>query len=194
MAWNDVQDERQAEKLNILNSSELTETIDGVDWYTYTNNSYGYQISYPENVLFERSSEMEGLLEQTEAAKKDAMIFIKDAPNEFMHTTSAVVSPDFKAFNIDELRTFYTEESIKEHMKNNKRLNRNLKPEDFTITETTYDGRQAIEVIHPIGYTIMTYNDKGTFMGVSALKYDGATTTEKDRNTKKIMETFKVLD
>jgi len=68
MAWNDVQDERQAEKLNILNSSELTETIDGVDWYTYTNNSYGYQISYPENVLFERSSEMG----QTEAAKKDA--------------------------------------------------------------------------------------------------------------------------
>jgi len=103
-----------------------------------------------------------------------------------------MATTDHKASTVEELTSFFLDMLVPGLIKN--RSIPNLTVEDFVITETTYDGYPAIQVIDPLGYRIWMHNDKGTIMGIVALRYNGATTTEKDRNTKKIMETFKVLD
>jgi len=187
-AWDTAKIERQREA-----QTEVTyrDTVDGVDWYTYTNRIYGYAISYPEGVTFRRSSEMKDLVPQTESIKTDAVIMMTDKKNDTIYTISAGAGPEYVAQNHTELRAYF-ESNLLPVIQNG--YDGELTFDNLIVTDTTYQNRPAIIVQSPIAYRIVTSNSDGMIMTVSGNRYDGSTTTPKHRLTREIMETFRVLD
>ncbi len=102
---------------------------------------------------------------------------------------------DYIANNIDELREGYEKVAIPQLINGQAKEGLNLKESDFTINEIVFNGRPAIEVLSPLSYRVLMFDSKGNVFHIGVANgYTGATTTSKDRNTRAIMETFRVLD
>ena len=165
------------------------------EWITYTNTNYGYQISYPPEMEFVRSSE----LAQIPAPKgeEDQIVLLADPTHDRIHNIVAGFSIEFTASSTAEMRKKYEEIVIPKLItgKTATRLGLTLTPADFKITEITFNGRPAIEVVSQLDYKIVILNTKGNVLNVLAGQgYTGATTTPKEQLTREIMETFRVLD
>ena len=167
------------------------DTVDGVDWYTYTNEIYGYAISFPKYVLLERSSEMSPLVPQTKAAQQDSLIFLSEKDDDRIFTISAGAAPDFEAQTHDDLNSFF-ETNLLPRVREESDID--ITADNLQIVRMSYQGLPAIEIKSPIGYRIITSNSDGMIMTVSGNRYTGATTTPKERLTREIMETFRVLE
>ena len=187
-AWDTAKIERQREA-----QTEVTyrDTVDGVDWYTYTNRIYGYEISYPEGVDLQRTSETTTLLEQTKAAQQDVLVFLTEKENDSIFTISAGTMPNFSSTNHKELRYFFDENLLPIIAE---RSPTPITDENLIISDTTFQNRPSITVQSPLGYRLVTSNTEGMIMTVSGNRYTGATTTPKEQLTREIMETFRVLD
>lgn len=168
------------------------------EWVKYANPNYGYEISYPKSDEFITSMRFE----HTEAQRnrKDQSFFIH-SKSIYMITAGAPVI-GYTATNTKQLKDLYVKHTIPRSIDDiNRSAESEVKPnvvaDDFVINEITHNGRPAIEVFGPpdfSGYGIYTFNNSGKIFSVTALYYSGGTTTLKDRNTRAIMETFRVLD
>lgn len=164
------------------------------EWITYTNINYGYQISYPPELKFTRSSELAA--RPAPAGKEDQLILIKDLQNERLYTIAAGSFEEFTAISSAEMKRKYEEIVVPQLINGSaaKQSGLTLTPADFKITEITFAGRPAIEVVSPLGFTIEVLNSNGNTFDITARDYTGATTTTKEQLTREIMETFRVLD
>jgi hypothetical protein len=189
-AWDTAKTERQREA-----QTDVTyrDTVDGVDWYTYTNRIYGYAISYPGNVTLLRSSEL-NTFDSVPGHENDVIVSLKDAKNDSIYTIGIGVNLNVTANNIEELRTFYNDMAIPQMITDNLAIGRELQVSDFIVRETVLNSRPVLEVIHPYRYSVTSYNESGIVFILSGSGYTGATTTPKEQLTREIMETFRVLD
>jgi len=164
------------------------------EWITYTNTNYGYEISYPESVEFVKLSEINHI--KASGGKGDQVVFIGDSTiNKSIYTVSAG-APEigYIATNTNQLKDLYIKHTIPEFVNGEIGSRIQITADDFSVNEILFNDRPAVEVISPIGYSIQVFNKNGDVMNVTGSDYTGATTTSKDRNTRAIMETFRVLD
>jgi len=191
--YNAIQDEKLTKELKTVNTVEYRDTVDGVDWYIYRNGYYGYEISYPEGVELTRSS-TDDAYSNIPDNKKDPLVVLNIDDKYQAHTIGAGANTNFTANSQDELYKFYDLIGINDLIKHARLTNHKLTRDDFVIKKITFQGREAVAITSPVAYRITTFNSEGKIFFVNALKYNGSLETEKDRNTRAIMETFRVLD
>jgi hypothetical protein len=165
------------------------------DWITYTNTNHGYQISYPPELKFTRSSELAA--RPAPEGEEDQLVLIADPVDNRIHNIVAGSSIEFTASSTAEMRKKYEEIVIPKLItgKTATGLGLTLTPADFKITEIIFNGRPAIEAVSQLGYKIVTLNTKGeVFIVLASQNYTGGTTTPKEQLTREIMETFRVLE
>ena len=192
-AYEEVRLERLGEISKTVNTVEYTGTVDDTDWYTFTNAIYGYKISYPEEVKLSRSSIVDINLNLPNQ-EKDIVVILK-AQNQYQsHTISAGTNTNFTAKTQDELYKFYDLIGINDLIKHGRLTNHKLTRDDYTMKKITFQGREAVAITSPVAYRVIMFNSNGEVFFVDALRYNNSLETEKDRNTRAIMETFRVLD
>lgn len=163
------------------------------EWITYTNKNYGYEISYPDNVEFVKSSE----LGRPAAApgKENQLVFLFSEDDEHFHRLLAGVIIEYEATNLNELEEKYREFTIPSLMRSKVGFAAKATASDFYISTTTLNGMKTLVVNSPISYDFVNFNKEGQVFNVRAQgDFDGSTSTPKDRLTREIMETFKILD
>jgi len=165
------------------------------EWVTYTNTNLGYQISYPPDMTFIRSSELNPLSSPRE--REDQVVLIGDPEYNRIYNIVAGAVYEYTASSSAELKLKYEEIVVPQIINGSaaKQLGLTLTQADFKITEIIFNGRPAIQVIAPYDYWIVMFNSSNEVFNVLASQnYTGATTTPKEQLTREIMETFRVLD
>lgn len=171
---------------------EAVEVIDRSDWITYTNTNYGYEISYPPTVEFVRSSETN--LQPAEASRQDQIVFIGDRYAESIYIIVAGANVEYTATSSSDLKGKFSNITMQNEVSSELGELYSLSSDDYHISETVLNGQPAIEVQSPANYTLMSINDSNQVFSVVVGNFSNSTSTPKDRLTREIIETFRVLD
>ena len=171
---------------------QFYKTEDGINWNTYLNSRYLFEISYPETVLvFGRPDNLteEG---QIMVTNTDDRISLGSA-SDLVHRIVVGVFNTNADNTLEIARSQYINFAIPAQIEQMKQQGIDLDVSDFVIQEIEFKGKQSLEIKSPLVYEILTVNSAGNVVGIRAREYDGGETTEKDRLTKEIINTFAIF-
>lgn len=173
---------------------EAVEAIDRSDWITYTNTNYGYEISYPSTVEFTKSSET--VLAPNEIpGRKDQLVFLGDSfENSVYNISAGAALKDYTATSSELLLKHFKETTMPSQIRGRLGEKYSLSTSDYKFKEILHNDSPTIEVQTPAGYRIEKANSNGDIFIVTASDYSGETTTPKDRLTREIIDTFRVIE
>ena len=166
------------------------DTVDGVDWYTYTNEIYGYAISFPEDVELYRSSEREDIsfLPGTE---KDVIVTLK---SDTSYPLNAGANPNVSANSVANLRRFFINNVIPSHIRSGSSAGDDYRNKNYDLEEVEFKNRPALQVSSPTSEKIYTFNETGRIFFISSYNSEPLKEGPTQDRTQEIVETFTVLD
>ena len=170
-------------------------------WETYANETYGYQISYPSDIVKINTAANTLDRELTELQKTDPFVVLMDKNKDVDKISTIVISAVFesegeiiKVGTVDELKTFYQEKIIPQFFGEAGDGLQALSEADFVFQEIEFAGKRAFIVKSPIETSILFVNSKNDGMALvfPEIDHSESESPDKSKNTESVLNTFKL--
>jgi hypothetical protein len=169
-------------------------TLDGVDWHTYTNYTYGYAISYPETMKLNRSSSPFTNISNVANNKLDPVIALGAIGDTKAFTIGAGVERGSQFTDVESMYNYFIEQGLNNMLQLHSRNNRDLNYSDYEARLVNFGDVLAVEIQNPIAYTLGFVNAQQEGFFINALGYDPDTPDPRNALTEEILKTFRVLE
>ena len=171
-------------------------------WSTYSNEVYGYKISYPAKLVKVNTPTNTFDRELSDFLTTDPLVVLKDmndGSDEIATIAITVLSENQEALtfdSIDVLQKFYRDEVISKSIENAVANASELSEDDFSFAETTFAKKRAFIVAFPGAVEIMVLNNNNQAVAISLPTFDNSDieSSDKRENTERVLSTFRFVD